>query len=176
MNLGSNDIKLKNCTFEDFKKVYEYDFSKLTNIWQEIEYVKNSHERIKELFDDINKELNSQENTYNWIIYYQNIPVGQIIADRENKKMNNSIELSYNLHPNYWGKGIMKKAIELVCNYLFDFYDSIVISYCTGNEKSKKLLEKLDFKYFKTNKNAYSRDNKYVDEFVYIKEVKNETI
>ena len=76
MNLGSNDIKLKNCTFEDFKKVYEYDFSKLTNIWQDIEYVKNSPERIKELFENINNELDDQDNTYNWIIYYQNVPVG----------------------------------------------------------------------------------------------------
>ena len=171
MNLSDGNIELRKCTFDDFKKVYEYDFSKLTNIWQDIEYVKNSNERIKELFDNINKELDNQNNTYNWIIYYQNIPVGQIIADRENKKIDNSIELSYNLHPDYWGKGIMKNAIELVCNYLFSFYNNIVISYCTGNEKSKKLLDKLDFKYLKTNKNAYSRNNKFVDEFVYIKTV-----
>ena len=171
MSLIKNDIELKECTFEDFKKVYEYDFSKLTNIWQDIEYVKNSLERIKELFDDINSELENQNNIYNWIIYYKNIPVGHIIADRENKKMNNSIELSYNLHPDYWGKGIMKKAIELACDYLFNLYDNILICYCTGNEKSKKLLDKLNFKYYKTIKNAYSRDDKFVDEFVYLKGV-----
>lgn len=169
MNLNNNDIELRKCTFDDFIKVYEYDFSKLTSIWEDIEYVKNSHEKIRDIFDSIKKELASQNNTYNWIIYYRNIPVGQIIADRENKKIDNSIELSYNLHPNYWGKDIMKDAIELVCNYLFNYYDKIVISYCAGNEKSKRLLDKLNFKYLKTNKNAYSRDNKYVDEFVYIK-------
>ena len=171
MNLNNNDIELRKCTFNDFIKVYEYDFNKLTSIWQDIVYVKNSHEKIRDIFNSIKKELDSQNNTYNWIIYYQNIPVGHIIADRENKKIDNSIELSYNLHPNYWGKGIMKDAIELVCNYLFNYYTNIVISYCTGNEKSKRLLDKLNFKYLKTNKNAYSRDNKYVDEFVYIKRV-----
>ena len=171
MNLSNGNIELKKCTFDDFEKVYEYDFSKLTNIWQDIEYVKNSHDRIKKLFDGINKELDNQINTYNWIIFYKNIPVGHIIADRENKKIDNSIELSYNLHPDYLGKGIMKDSIELVCNYLFNFYDNILISYCTGNEKSKRLLDKLNFKYLKTNKNAYNRDDKFVDEFVYIKGV-----
>ena len=43
MSLIKNDIELKECTFEDFKKVYEYDFSKLTNIWQDIEFEKNSN-------------------------------------------------------------------------------------------------------------------------------------
>ena len=62
MSLIKNDIELKECTFEDFKRVYEYDFSKLTNIWQDIEYVKNSPERIKELFDGINSELENQNN------------------------------------------------------------------------------------------------------------------
>ena len=159
---------LKECTYEDFEKVYEYDFSKLTNIWEDIEFVKNSQKRIKELFDNINSELDSQNNTYNWIIYYKSIPVGHIIADRENMKMNNSIELSYNLHPNYWGKGIMKDTIRLVCNYLFKKYDNIIISYCTGNIKSKRLLDKLNFKKFNIKKNAYSRDGKTVDEFQYV--------
>ena len=168
MNLINNDIELKECTFEDFEKVYEYDFSKLTNIWQDMEFEKNSPERIKELFDGINNELNNQNNTYNWIIYYKDIPVGQIIADKENKKMNNSIELSYNLHPDYWGKGIMKETIQLVCDYLFKKYDNIIISYCTGNEKSKRLLDKLNFKQFNINNNAYSREGKSVDEFQYV--------
>ena len=75
MNLNNSDIELRSCVFEDFEKVYEYDFSKLTNIWQNIEYIKNSPERINKLFDDINSELEKQDNTYNWIIYYKNIPV-----------------------------------------------------------------------------------------------------
>ena len=168
MNLINNDIVLKECTYEDFEKVYEYNFSKLTNIWEDIEYVKNSQKMIRELFDNINSELDSQNNAYNWIIYYKSIPVGHIIADRENMKMNNSIELSYNLHPNYWGKGIMKDTIRLVCNYLFKRYDNIIISYCTGNEKSKRLLDKLNFKQFNIKNDVYSREGKTVDEFQYV--------
>ena len=167
-DISNNDIKLKKCIFEDFKKVYEYNFSKLTNIWQEIEYVKNSPEEIKKLFEIINNELDYQDNTYNWIIIYDNKPVGHIIADRENKKKDNSIELSYNLHPDYWGKGIMKEAIEMVSDYLFKYYDNIIISYCTGNEKAKRLLDKLNFKFYKKIPNAYSRDGKSVDEFQYM--------
>ena len=127
MSLIKNDIELKECTFDDFKKVYEYDFSKLTNIWQDIEYVKNSLERIKELFDDINSELENQNNIYNWIIYYKNIPVGHIIADRENKKMNNSIELSYNLHPDYWGKGIIYIFFQILLKNLMNMLKVLLI-------------------------------------------------
>ena len=41
MNLNNNDIELRKCTFDDFIKVYEYDFCKLTSIWEDIEYVRN---------------------------------------------------------------------------------------------------------------------------------------
>lgn len=161
--LDIDNIILKSGSLEDYLKVYEYDFSKLTGIWDDIIYEKNSKENIEAIFN----EIKNQNNTYSWIIYYNNFPVGHIVADRENRIINNSIELSYNLHSSYWGKGIMIKVIKLVCNYLFNTYDNIIICYCTGNEKSKKLLDKLDFKYYKKVKKAYSRNNKYVDEYIY---------
>lgn len=161
--LNIDNIVLKSGSLEDYLKVYEYDFSKLTGIWDDILFEKNFKENIEAIFN----EIENQNNTYSWIIYYNDLPVGHIVADRENRIINNSIELSYNLHPSYWGKGIMIKGIKLVCNYLFNTYDNIVICYCTGNEKSKKLLAKLDFKYYKRVKKAYSRNNKYVDEYIY---------
>ena len=62
----------------------------------------------------------------------------------------------------------MQDAIKLVCDYLLKKYDNIIICYCTGNEKSKRLLDKLNFKHFKTLNNAYSRNGKFVDEFQYV--------
>ncbi len=74
------------------------------------------------------------------------------------------------MHPNYWRRGIAKIAAQLVIEFLFtkQNYKNIKVAYCTGNEKSKGLIEKLGFKQYKVNKNAYERYNKKVDEFVYI--------
>ncbi len=108
-------------------------------------------------------------NSFHWLIYKDNTPVGIICADREQEEIN-AIELSYNIHPNYWRRGIAKTAVELVMKFLFtDYaYKNIKAGYCTGNEKSRKLIEKLGFKQYKVNKNAYKRYNKKVDEYVFI--------
>lgn len=78
--------------------------------------------------------------------------------------------MSYNVHPDYWRKGIAQTAVELVMEFLFTEYSykNIKVGYCTGNEKSRKLIEKLGFKQYKINKNAYERFNKKVDEYVFI--------
>lgn len=161
--LKIDNIILKPGNLDDYIKVYEYDFSKLTGIWEDIIYKKNTLSDIKSIYEIIE----NQNNSYSWIIYLNNYPIGHIVADRENRIINNSIELSYNLHPSYWGKGVMKKVIKIICDYLLKSYDYIIICYCNGNEKSKKLLNKLNFKYYKTIKNAYSKYDKYVDEYIY---------
>ena len=158
-------VILNEGTFEDFSKVYEYDFNYLNNIWNdETKLIKNSSKKIEELYNLIN---NQEDNTYSWIIYFKGVPVGHIVADRYDKE-NNSIELSYNLHPDYWGKGIMNEVVERVCRYLKIRYDNIIVSYVSGNEKAKKLIEKMNFRPYKTVKDAWNRDGKYVDEFKFI--------
>ena len=39
--------------YNDYISVYEYDFRKLTNIWEDIQFVKNSLDKIESLFNDI---------------------------------------------------------------------------------------------------------------------------
>ncbi len=160
--LKSDNLIFKSGTLDDFKKVYEFDFVRLANVWYDTtEYIKKSENQIEEHYNLIK----NQEKTYSWIIFYDNLPVGHIVADREK---GDSIELAYNLHPDYWGKGIMREAVNCVCNFLLTKYDSIFVSYCTGNEKSKKLIEKLNFKPYKIIKNAWNRNGRYVDEFKYV--------
>jgi len=89
----------------------------------------------------INNEL---EHIFDWIIYLKEnmMPIGDMLADRENIE-NNEIEIAFNLHPNYWGKGYMPEAINAVLNYLFDLgYENIKSTYSDGNKKSKRVLEK----------------------------------
>jgi len=135
-------------------------------VWfNDIEFIKNSREDIENLYNLIFENNNS----FHWLIYKDNIPVGIICADREQQEIN-AIELSYNVHPDYWRMGIAQTAVELVIEYLFNNYEyeNIKVAYCTGNEKSRRLIEKLGFEEYEVNKNAYERYNKKVDEYVYI--------
>ena len=90
-------------------------------------------------------------------------PIGNIVADREDDNIS-SIELSFNMHPNYWRKGYMTEAIKCIISYLLDnYYDNIVIGYETGNIKSKSFIEKLGFRYYKTINNVYEKNGINID-------------
>lgn len=62
-------------------------------------------------------------------------------------KVHKKAEIGFWLLPEYWGKGIMKKAIDLVCNYAFNEMKSHRIEALveTENKNSKCLLNKLNF-------------------------------
>lgn len=60
--LETKRLILKRGTYDDYAKVYEYDFGKLRDIAGEFEYVKQDLELIK----GYEKE---RENAYDWIIY-----------------------------------------------------------------------------------------------------------
>ena len=71
-----------------------------------------------------------------------------------------SINLSFNIHPNYWGKGYMQEALEMIINYLYSLgYDNIICSYLDGNTKAKRTLSKLGFKPYKIEKDFIKSSN-----------------
>lgn len=59
------------------------------------------------------------------------------------------MEIAYDLHPNYWRKGIMQKAIRAVLKFAFSYMGVVRITATTVNENdaSNNLLLKLGFKY-----------------------------
>ena len=60
-------------------------------------------------------------------------------------------ELGYVLNKDYWNKGIMKEAISKVADYCFNTLKSnfLMASYFNHNIASKKVLENLNFKFYK---------------------------
>ena len=160
MNLiGSRTIEterliLKRGKIEDYKKVYEYDFTKLRNINSEYEFVKQDLTKI-EGFEEVYPE------SYDWIIYLKETltPIGNITADRERKDIT-GIELAFNTHPSYWKKGYTSEAIIEVMYFLFkQGYKFILCGYDEGNFKSKNISEKLGFLEYKVIENAWQKDN-----------------
>lgn len=158
VKLESERLILKRGIFSDYLDVYEYDFKYLSDINDSFKMVKSDKfellNRYKNGDMDMYYHIRSLKESFEWIIYLKEgkIPVGNIIADRGRKELN-ALELGFNLHPNYWGKGIMSESVSLVINYLIEQgYENFICSYVNDNKKSKKLLEKIGFEHFKYKK------------------------
>lgn len=165
VTLTTERLILKKGTSKDCIKVYEYDLLKCRGIAGEEVLVKNE-EPIDFIGNDDTEYYNDciKNKVYDWYIYLKDgTPIGNITADRQTEEIN-SIELAYNLHPNYWRKGFMTEALNEVINYLFEIgYDNIVISYDTGNYKSKALAEKLNFQEYKILRDVYKKSGMPID-------------
>ena len=153
--LETQRLLLKRGTKEDYYKVYEYDFRKLRNINNEFEFVKQDLSKL----DNWVLKSDNNEDMADWIIYLRDMtPIGNITADRIVQDIN-AIEIAFNLHPNFWGQGYIKEACIEVMNYLFSLgFDNILCGYSEGNFKSKKVNEKIGFKYYLKKENAWCKD------------------
>ena len=157
--LETERLILKRGSYEDYVKVYEYDFTKLRDIAGEFEYVKLDPEIIKgyETYAD------EEENVLEWIVYLKEkmTPIANIILDRYDEKMK-SLEISVNLHPNYWRKGYMTEAILKIMDYVYNNLDidNIVYGYAEENFKSEGLSKKLGYEYFNEFIEHYKRIDK----------------
>ena len=160
--LETDRLFLKRGIEEDYCKVYEYDFRKLRDINNEFELVKHDLSQIADFVLESDDNLDMAD----WIIYLKDMaPIGNIIADRIVEDIN-AIEISFNLHPDFWGNGYMKEACVAVMEYLFSLgFDNILCRYSEGNIKSKKVIEKIGFKYYKTIKDAWVKNGVEITDY-----------
>ena len=164
--LETDRLIIKKGTGPDCIKIYEYDMLKCRGIADDNKLVKANKEVnfIGDNPDEYYEKL-AKSKMYDWYIYLKGncIPIGNITADRENDTIN-SIELSYNMHPDYWNNGYMIEAVSKVIDYLFEVgYSNIISGYDTGNYKSKSFAEKLGFCYYQTIYNSYQKNNINID-------------
>jgi len=163
--LASERLILRRGTADDFKAVYEYDFRYLRDICGEFEFVKQKEGAI-----DGFETYADEDDVLNWVIFLKDgdVPIGDLIADRIDPDAN-TIELSYNLHPTYWGNGYMPEACRCAIEYLFTLgFEGIVCGYDEGNVKSKRTIEKLGFEYAATKKAAWVKNGVPIDTHVYV--------
>lgn len=164
--LETERLILKKGTSEDFVKVYEYNFTKLRDICGEFEFVKNDPNFVA-TFATYSEET---EEVYDWIIYLKETmePIANLTADQYNKELN-SLELTFNLHPNHWGKGYMKEAVVEAMKFLFEKeYDNIISGYDEGNKKSKRVHEKIGFEFYKDEENSWQKNGVSITKHVLI--------
>lgn len=153
------------------KKIYEYDLTKCTGIDGRNEFVKFEKaidfigENSKQYYEECEKN-----KVFDWYVFLKNTnePVANIMADRENEE-EMSIEISYNTHPKYWGNGYVPEALKEISKYLKSLgYKKIIAHFYEGNEKSKRVCEKLGFEFRKTELSYYKPGNKYINDYEYI--------
>lgn len=162
IELKTKRLIIKKGIVEDFLKVYEYDFKKLMDIDDKCELVKQDLKKIKKCFIGGIKRYYSKikkAHMFDWIIFFENVPIGNILT-KDDSLENNTIELTYNMHPSYWGNGYMPEALSEVINYLFSLgYENIVSNYYDGNIKAKRVMNKLGFKPHKIIEDDYETVN-----------------
>ena len=145
--------------------MYEYDFRKLRDVGGEFVYVKLDPAMLDGFADDAD-----EEDTLNWVLFLKDSmkPIGDLVADRIDPDIH-AIELAFNLHPDYWGKGYMPEAVNKAMEYLFSLgFENIVCGYEEGNHKSKRVIEKLGFESYKTTPNAWQKNGQPITTYDYI--------
>jgi RimJ/RimL family protein N-acetyltransferase len=85
-------------------------------------------------------------------------------------------EIGYWLAEEYWGKGIMPKAIQEMIEYGFRTFDIVRIfaSVFSENLKSQRVLEKAGFTFEATLKKSVFKNGEFMDEMIYVKFKENE--
>lgn len=78
-------------------------------------------------------------------------------------------ELGFWLLPEFWGKGLMAKAVPLICRYAFENLglNRIEAFVETANQSSKNLLTKLHFEHEGTMKDCEMKNNNFISLDIY---------
>ena len=109
------------------------------------------HESVKDSLNVI-KIVFSKKETY--AIVVEDIPIGCVgllfHPDCNHYWGDGSAELGYWIAEPYWGQGLAVEASKIIIEHAFNNLDveKIYASYRIENSQSKRVLEKLNFRYF----------------------------
>ena len=69
-------------------------------------------------------------------------------------------EIGYALHKDYWGQGLVPEAVKRVIAWCFEElqYDYLTCSHFDWNNQSRRVIEKLGFRYFSTTRSETRYD------------------
>jgi ribosomal-protein-alanine N-acetyltransferase len=116
----------------------------------------------------INAKLN-QNPQLNFAIVVDNMAVGVIGLDMRTDVYRKAPLLGYWIGEEYWGRGIMPKAVKLMTNYAFANLDieRIQAGVLSNNPKSMRALEKAGFEKEGVLKNNIIKNGVVLDECIY---------
>ena len=120
--------------------------------------------------DFISAILSANENkTFAFAITTEGKVIGSIGVFRQGNIHRLTAELGYYIAEEYWGKGIMTKAVKQICKYVFDNSDILRIyaEPFAFNAASCRVLEKAGFQYEGTLRSNAIKNGKVIDMKMY---------
>ncbi|MBR1843841.1 MAG: GNAT family N-acetyltransferase [Opitutales bacterium] len=103
------------------------------------------------------REVLSVPETYAVVLKETKMPIGSIGLHRRGlAERNDEAELGYWIGVPYWGRGFVSEAACELLRHAFEDLDlrCVWCGYYAGNERSKRVSEKLGFKYQRTIENV----------------------
>ena len=115
------------------------------------------HHKSKDKSLEILKMFIEEKKVFAIVLKENQKVIGSIgieeLSEELDKDLDNLLgrELGYVLNKDYWNKGIMKEAVSKVVEYCFNTLklNFLMASYFNHNIASKKVLENLNFKFYK---------------------------
>ncbi len=150
------NYKLRDIELKDAKDMFEYG--------KDLDVVKflswGPYQDFSEAVGSIKKFFLSRPE--------RGLPVGYAIIDTKNDKMigtidfhtkydDGSYEVGFCLNKDYWGQGIMTKALRkiLEVGFYYHGFDKIIIGHANHNVGSKRVIEKNGFIFEKEDQDRY---------------------
>ena len=120
--------------------------------------------------DHIQEEENEKKGVFRAICLDEEI-IGNISIEKMDDVRCQDSELGYFLDRAYWSKGIMTKAVPLICEEAFHQLDIIRISALVyaPNIASRRVLEKNDFVMEGILRQAITKKSSHYDAYLYAK-------
>ncbi len=166
--LSGNNIVLREFTFNDKERLVE-----LANNPRISMNLRDGFPNPYTLSDaeDFLRKYQKMESSQIFAIEYNNIYVGNIGLHKGIDVYRKSAEIGYFLGEPFWNKGIMTKAVNIICDYGFSKMDIVKIyaGIFEYNTASMRVLEKCGFKKEAVLEKAVFKQGKFFDEIRYAK-------
>ena len=149
VTLQTNRLTLRAFRLSDLEDFYEY--AKVFGVGQMAGWL--PHKNI-ETSMEILKMFIEEKNVFAIVLKENNKVIGSLGIEQLNSSqmIDSSLvgrEIGYVLSKTYWGNGLMPEACRSVIDYCFNSlnYDFLMLGYFTFNNQSKRVGEKLGFKF-----------------------------
>lgn len=111
----------------------------------------------------------SNHNSKIFAITVEGKPVGSIGLHLQTDILRKNAEIGYWLSETYWGKGLIKNAIEQIVDYGFKNLDIVrIFARIYGNNTpSQRVIEKAGFKLEGRFEKTIFKNNEFLDELIY---------
>jgi len=136
--------------------------------WEPHKNIDQTHKFVERLVEEMKKD-----KTYTWSIFEKERFCGIVsllAIKRTHRALTyNCAELAYWVSKEQQGKGIMTEACNLVMAFAFEKLKlhRLVVSHASAKKASKALIEKLGFHFIGIEHQAFKKNGKWLDHYLY---------